>query len=430
MVLEVLVNPQRIVFSVVRRRNLVEVVVSAGVGVAGQVGRRVAPDDVPGDSVETGGGDTGAGEEGTDTSRSGGQRIGNLERSAGNIEGLGEITGALQRGWHRETVGDRRPLAKPFKVEKPKCLVLDQRAARGKAKLIEAEDGPLRSGAIGEKTVSVQLVIAEKIVEISVERICSALGDNVHVHAATVAVFGVQSIGGDRELFNVVDAGDVGHAVGDVVGDPVHKELVGTVVGTGSGGVGDAIDIDEAGGGGGGVVRDAGGKVDQHQHVTRKQRHVLDGALVDVSADGGGGCFQQRRFTGDLYRVGNLAQLQRKVRRGANTGADGNLLHTPLEARLLNGCLVAPRINEREKVIAVLVGHCVAGNARFHISQRNLHAGQRSAGSIDDGTIDGTNRLHLRVQKESGQKHKQIVAKHGNHKPPCSIEFQPTYGRR
>ena len=231
--LEILVNTHGVVFAVIRRGNFGEVVVGVRIQIAGQVRGRIAGDHIARDGIQPVCRDPAIGKEHPRSGSGGSKWVGNLERHARYIQCLREIAGALQRRRRRESIRPRCALAEPFEVEKPEEFVLHNRSAGGESVLIKTEDGAFGASPVGEEGIGVQLIVAEELVDVPMKRVRSALGHDIDVHAAAVAILSIQRIGRDGELLDVIDARNVRHAIGDVVRNAIQQELIRPVVGAG-----------------------------------------------------------------------------------------------------------------------------------------------------------------------------------------------------
>ena len=140
---------------------------------------------------------------------------------AAGVDQARKVSCALRRRRVRRGIGQRAGVADPLHVEHEEGLVLaviDLRNAHRpihyESRLVPAHHAARVLGRVAGKTVGVQLVVAEKLVQGSVQRVGSALQDGVDHRAAAVAVLRVIRVRLDRHFLNGVGRRDKAHVDG------------------------------------------------------------------------------------------------------------------------------------------------------------------------------------------------------------------------
>src|SRR5207244_13199150 len=106
--------------------------------------------------------------------------------------------------WHDRRIGQRCPEALEFFIEKEKCLVLEDRATDGIAKLISHIRVHCRmrpagiDGGVEPVAGAAETVPTAELVDSAVKGIGTALGHDVDDGAGVAAVFGIEGVG-DRK---------------------------------------------------------------------------------------------------------------------------------------------------------------------------------------------------------------------------------------
>lgn len=282
-----------------------------------------------GDRVgDAGGGNDVAGKGGA----GGGTRTGERIANDGVLgEELGQIAGAPRGGGDAGGSGSGGALLGAFVVEEEEGFVALDGAAEGASEDIAAEGIAPGSRAVGEETVGIEFVVAEKFEDVAVELVGTALEGHDDACAADVAVFAAAVAGDDFDLFEGVDVGLIADAVADGFSgfDAVEQEVVrlfaiAVYLGAAAAAL-EACGGAHDGGGGADGSGDEQGKVGEIAAVEGDGGELTG---VDGVAGGGGFGLEDGSGSADLDGLGEFADLHFEVDAGdlvdfEGEGADG-----------------------------------------------------------------------------------------------------------
>src|SRR5262249_1136808 len=114
--------------------------------------------------------------------------VDHIERTGG-CQSLGKISGGLKRSWHSRQALDRAALAQSFVVEEEEKLVLADRPADRRSKLIELEETFDHTVAIVLPRIGIEMVVLQELVADSVEVVRPRFGDDVEDSASGAPEF-------------------------------------------------------------------------------------------------------------------------------------------------------------------------------------------------------------------------------------------------
>src|SRR5262249_39909357 len=121
---------------------------------------------------------------------------------------IGEVAGVRQfvgRGSGEQTCVLALNNTQVLKIREEERFIANDTSADGAAELVLAELGTRDAGSIRKEIVRVQLVVAEVLIQATMEGVGAGLGDEVDNRATGAADFGRIVIGVDLDFLNGID---------------------------------------------------------------------------------------------------------------------------------------------------------------------------------------------------------------------------------
>ena len=324
-----------------------------------------------------------------------GERYTRRGRIVDDARQLGEVT---RPHFHRRDRRQRRHalcLAMPLIVTKEERLVLEDRAAQSATELVLLEVRFGAAGAVVEKVIGVERVVAVELESAAAHPVGAGLDLQVDDAAERPAELGRIGRSLELELIERVDAreDDDGLQPRFVVVDAVkHVVVVARTLAVGGKRGGGAprettrsVDVRPRN-----ATQHAGNRAGEVDEVAAVEGQRFDLLAADRRAQLGGGRLDQGRLGGDADRFGHRAHFVLDVDAHALIDTDLDVGERDgLEARHLRGDGVVAGRQRRSRVLAVGVCNHDPSETRSFIDDRDLRAGDDSAGGIRYRAKDG-----------------------------------------
>ncbi len=350
------------------------------------------------------------------------KRIVDGRKRAVRVAGIREIALALQQ---RRDVGDIGAgvalAASLISAEEEELLGLPDRTAQRSAELVALEQRALQSGAVVGPGVGVQLVVAQILEGGAVEVVRSAAGDHIHCAAVGFAELRVELIALNVDLLHGIDAGrgdqpapihcrgrhSIDQCESCLASPAIHGETVMILI---------LRRLRDAGSHG----DDAGVDVHELERVSRVDRQIEHGLLVERHRAVSGLGVEQCDATGDFHDLVDGPQLQREVYFERLIHAQHHArLHRFSESLHFRAELVAPRNQLGEYVEPIDSGGDLP---RFPVCLvASVHGGVWNPGRVRVGDHSrygagvrlAQGRLNRRERTKRKRENKSVGFRHG-----------------
>src|SRR6266850_348511 len=339
---------------------------------------------------------------------------------------LGEIATTLGQCWNGDRIGRGTPAdAVTFKGSEEKSLVLNERSTQRSSKLVLQVIQFLRI----EETARIQILVAKKLIHVSVKIVRAGLGDHVHNRSRVAAVFGIERVCQYAELSNSVGRGldrrEIRKLVVAVAS--IHRVIVVTA----------AASVDAHDPGTIAAINTvhtqlrlhAGLKLQELVSIALGKRELAYSTFVDHRAELRGGRVYEWRRAGHFDRVHGGSHLKRNIQVHDFIQIESNsFTDILLEASRLSVDFVGSHWNLKENVFPASAGFRFSRGARRLIYDADLGGGNRSAAGIyycSANAAAGALRIRQRRREEHYSRkqggRKNVLATDGTDLPETCI---------